>query len=120
MSGSENPTDKEVAKEAPVSPTVSDVEATGGLPPIDDKPFMEAIWPVLACGAGLFSDGYINNVIGSVSTVFTYQYGDVWSKSQPAKVVSAIAFAGAVRSPPPVPFRREFGTRRCSRGLRIN
>ena len=26
------------------------------------KPFWEAIWPVLACGAGLFSDGYVNNV----------------------------------------------------------
>ncbi|KAI1166170.1 putative MFS phospholipid transporter [Nemania serpens] len=96
MSGSENPTEKDVAKEASVSPTASDLEATSGLRPIDDKPFMEAIWPVLACGAGLFSDGYINNVIGSVSTVFTYQYGDVWSTSRPAKVVSAIAFAGAV------------------------
>lgn len=62
MSGSENPTEKDVAKEASVSPTASDLEATSGLRPIDDKPFMEAIWPVLACGAGLFSDGYINNV----------------------------------------------------------
>lgn len=26
------------------------------------KPFREAIVPVIACGAGLFSDGYINNV----------------------------------------------------------
>ena len=25
----------------------------------------ERIWPVLACGAGLFSDGYINNVSGT-------------------------------------------------------
>lgn len=27
-----------------------------------EKSFGERIWPVMACGAGLFSDGYINNV----------------------------------------------------------
>lgn len=26
------------------------------------KPFLQAVLPVFACGAGLFSDGYINNV----------------------------------------------------------
>jgi hypothetical protein len=26
------------------------------------QPFSKAILPVMACGAGLFSDGYINNV----------------------------------------------------------
>ena len=26
------------------------------------KGFFERLWPVFACGAGLFSDGYINNV----------------------------------------------------------
>lgn len=26
------------------------------------QPFGKAIMPVMACGAGLFSDGYINNV----------------------------------------------------------
>lgn len=62
MSRSEKATDNEVANDGDLSPTVSDVEAAGGVRPIDDKPFMEAIWPVLACGAGLFSDGYINNV----------------------------------------------------------
>lgn len=32
---------------------------------VDDaprQPFRKAIVPVIACGAGLFSDGYINNV----------------------------------------------------------
>lgn len=38
-------------------------------PPIDQKPFMQAIWPVLACGAGLFSDGYVNNVRRSYSSL---------------------------------------------------
>ena len=28
----------------------------------ESKPFWKSILPVIACGAGLFSDGYINNV----------------------------------------------------------
>jgi hypothetical protein len=37
--------------------------AYDGAPPLDQvRPFKEAILPVIACGAGLFSDGYINNV----------------------------------------------------------
>lgn len=66
------------------------------VPAIDQKPFWQAIWPVLACGAGLFSDGYVNNVIGSVSTTLGYEYGDVYDKSNAASVVPAIAFAGTV------------------------
>ncbi|KAI6088589.1 MFS general substrate transporter [Hypoxylon rubiginosum] len=65
-------------------------------PPIDQKPFMQAIWPVLACGAGLFSDGYVNNVIGSVNTTLSSEYGDVYDNSNAASVVPAIAFAGTV------------------------
>lgn len=32
--------------------------------PIEDsgKSRWERLWPVIACGAGLFSDGYLNNV----------------------------------------------------------
>jgi hypothetical protein len=30
--------------------------------PTEKKSFRKAILPVMACGAGLFSDGYINNV----------------------------------------------------------
>ncbi|KAI0026087.1 MFS general substrate transporter [Xylariomycetidae sp. FL0641] len=71
-----------------------DTESTA--PPIDQKPFLQAIWPVLACGAGLFSDGYVNNVIGSVSTTLTYEYGDTYDKSNAKAIVSAIAFAGTV------------------------
>ena len=36
------------------------------------KPFWEAIWPVLACGAGLFSDGYVNNVRVTSLNCFPY------------------------------------------------
>ena len=31
-------------------------------PAQEDKSFWKTIVPVMACGAGLFSDGYINNV----------------------------------------------------------
>ncbi|KAI1174333.1 MFS general substrate transporter [Nemania sp. FL0916] len=78
------------------TPVTHDPEASGGAPPIDQKPFLEAIWPVLACGAGLFSDGYVNNVIGSVTTVLKDQYGDLFSNSRAATVIPAVAFAGAV------------------------
>ncbi|EMR61260.1 putative mfs phospholipid transporter git1 protein [Eutypa lata UCREL1] len=64
--------------------------------PLEQRPFWDAIWPVLACGAGLFSDGYVNNVIGSVATVLKYEYGDVYSNSGAAKYVADIAFAGTV------------------------
>ncbi|KAI0100238.1 putative MFS phospholipid transporter [Nemania sp. FL0031] len=96
MFGRKKPAEQQVAEDVPASSAVNDPEASGGSPPIDQKPFMEAIWPVLACGAGLFSDGYINNVIGSVNTVLARQYKEVYTNSQPAKVVSAIAFAGTV------------------------
>lgn len=82
------------------------VAETDAGPRIDQKPFWEAIWPVLACGAGLFSDGYINNVISSVGTVLSRQYGDLYSNSA-AQNVSAIAFAGTVSIRDIVPMRKE-------------
>ncbi|KAH6647440.1 major facilitator superfamily transporter [Truncatella angustata] len=82
---------KKPVEEDPV--TQADTE-TG--PAIDQKPFWEVIWPVLACGAGLFSDGYVNNVIGSVSTVLGYEYGTLYTSSTAKSNVSAIAFAGTV------------------------
>ncbi|ORY61277.1 major facilitator superfamily domain-containing protein [Pseudomassariella vexata] len=83
---------KEEEEEEPVAQDTN-IEAA---PAIDQKPFWQAIWPVLACGAGLFSDGYINNVIGSVSTVLLYEYGDTYSNSNAKTYVSDIAFAGTV------------------------
>ncbi|RDL37096.1 uncharacterized protein BP5553_04529 [Venustampulla echinocandica] len=56
----------------------------------------ERIWPALACGSGLFSDGYINNVIGQVSTILKKLYGDAYSKSAAQKNVSSLTFAGTV------------------------
>ncbi|RKF62422.1 Glycerophosphodiester transporter GIT2 [Golovinomyces cichoracearum] len=56
----------------------------------------DQIWTVMACGAGLFSDGYINNVIGSVSTILKTIYGDAYTESSAQKNISAITFAGMV------------------------
>ncbi|KAG9228554.1 putative metabolite transport protein [Amylocarpus encephaloides] len=56
----------------------------------------ERIWPAMACGSGLFSDGYINNVIGSVSTCLKTLYGKAYTESNAQKNVSAITFAGTV------------------------
>lgn len=39
----------------------SDVENVPNLEDTD-KSFYDRVWPVLACGAGLFSDGYLNGV----------------------------------------------------------
>ncbi|OAQ58621.1 MFS phospholipid transporter [Pochonia chlamydosporia 170] len=63
---------------------------------LERKSFFQAALPVFACGAGLFSDGYINNVIGSVNTILKLQYKEVYTKSNAAKYVADIAFAGTV------------------------
>lgn len=36
---------------------------------IPQRPWIETVLPVFACGAGLFSDGYINNVRTTVKTL---------------------------------------------------
>lgn len=56
----------------------------------------ERSWPVIACGAGLFSDGYLNGVIGSVSTMLQIIYGDEYTHSSARSAVPSIAFAGTV------------------------
>ena len=35
-----------------------------------DKSFYERVWPVFACGAGLFSDGYLNGVSDIIDLQF--------------------------------------------------
>ncbi|KAI9055977.1 hypothetical protein LZ554_000911 [Drepanopeziza brunnea f. sp. 'monogermtubi'] len=86
------PSQPDSAKDAP--PYVQNVaenqlENTG-------KNTWERIWPAMACGAGLFSDGYVNNVIGSVSTMLSTIYGAAYTDSSAKKNVSAITFAGTV------------------------
>lgn len=46
----------------------SDVERHGSVARTE-KGRWERLWPVIACGAGLFSDGYLNNVGHSNATL---------------------------------------------------
>lgn len=49
----------------------TDVERRGSVARTE-KGRWERLWPVIACGAGLFSDGYLNNVRNSPSaTMYT-------------------------------------------------
>jgi hypothetical protein len=56
----------------------------------------ERSWPVIACGAGLFSDGYLNGVIGSVSTMLALIYGKEYTGSSYKSAIPSVAFAGTV------------------------
>lgn len=53
-------------------------------------------WPIFTTGSGLFSDGYINASIGTVSTCLAQIYGDQYSNSNAIQNVSSIAFVGIV------------------------
>ncbi|MCJ1262304.1 hypothetical protein MMC22_002174 [Lobaria immixta] len=83
-----------------LDPTSSDSaqhDDTRGLPLENrDKSRWERIWPALACGAGLFSDGYLNTVIGQVNTILVKIYGDGYKNSSAQQNVASLAFAGTV------------------------
>ncbi|EER23762.1 major facilitator superfamily protein [Coccidioides posadasii C735 delta SOWgp] len=68
---------------------IQELENTG-------KSRWERSWPIIACGAGLFSDGYLNNIIGSVNTVLRTLYPEAYANSTAVKNVPSIAFAGTV------------------------
>jgi hypothetical protein len=61
-----------------------------------EKSRWQRLWPVIACGAGLFSDGYLNGVIGSVSTMLSALYPKQYTNSPAQSNVSSIAFVGAL------------------------
>ena len=42
--------------------TVADIESPEHHPQTVSRTQWEKLWPVIACGAGLFSDGYLNGV----------------------------------------------------------
>ncbi|PGH11044.1 hypothetical protein AJ79_05086 [Helicocarpus griseus UAMH5409] len=86
--------DKNVsAQEKPTTTTVP--EPQSDLENIQ-KSRWERSWPTIACGAGLFSDGYLNNIIGSVNTVLRTLYPDSYSTSAAVRNVPSITFAGTV------------------------
>ncbi|KAJ2966511.1 hypothetical protein NQ176_g10118 [Zarea fungicola] len=82
---------KEEAASAVHDVSVDDTESNA-----PKKTWKETMMPVFACGSGLFSDGYINNVIGSVNTTLRHQYGTVYTNSSAVSYVANIAFAGIV------------------------
>jgi MFS family permease len=57
---------------------------------------MNKYWTIIAAGAGLFSDGYVNNSVGTVNTILTQLYGDRYTGSPAASNIASIAFAGTV------------------------
>lgn len=62
----------------------------------EHKVQMKNLWPAFISGAGLFSDGYVNNSIGTVTTCLSLIYGTTYTDSPAISNISAIAFAGTV------------------------
>lgn len=86
-------------KKADAEEVVQDNETQidDGVPAIETvNTFWSSMMTVFACGSGLFSDGYVNNVIGSVGTVLELEYGDVYTGSTAYKYVADIVFVGTV------------------------
>lgn len=54
------------------------------------------LWPAFVSGAGLFSDGYVNNSISTVTTCLALIYGDRYKNSNAISNIAAIALAGTV------------------------
>lgn len=63
---------------------------------VPKKVTAKVLWPAFVSGAGLFSDGYVNNSIGTVSTCLSILYEDEYTKSRAISNISSIAFAGTV------------------------
>lgn len=63
---------------------------------VDHKVKMKNCWPAFISGAGLFSDGYVNNSIGTVTTCLSLIYGNKYTESTAISNIAAIAFAGTV------------------------
>ncbi|KAK4500936.1 hypothetical protein PRZ48_009128 [Zasmidium cellare] len=65
-------------------------------PQAPEKSKWDHLWPVIACGAGLFSDGYLNGVIGSVSTMLATIYPKEYAESTAQSNVSSVTFASTL------------------------
>lgn len=63
---------------------------------LNSKKGMAKYWPIVASGAGLFSDGYVNNSISSVNTILALLYPTEYASSSAQSNVSSIAFVGTV------------------------
>ena len=64
---------------------------------IDRKFTWKKFGTIIACGAALFSDGYVNNSMGVVNTLLKKRlYPEVFQTSNRSEVMSSIVFAGTV------------------------
>ena len=52
--------------------------------------------PIITTGSGLFSDGYVNNSIGTVTTCLSILYPKEYKESNAIRNVTSIAFVGTV------------------------
>ncbi|RPB08527.1 MFS general substrate transporter [Morchella conica CCBAS932] len=50
---------------------------------------------IMACGAGLFSDGYLNGIIGAVNTILAVAWPEHYTPDK-SRIVTSIGFAGIV------------------------
>ncbi|GAA5955294.1 hypothetical protein JCM21900_003036 [Sporobolomyces salmonicolor] len=69
--------------------------------PVSEKPItrrkgLGKISLVFACGTALFSDGYINGVVGEINTILKRLYPEETSKNNYSTLFSSMAFAGTV------------------------
>lgn len=62
----------------------------------EKKLTVKSLWPIFTAGAGLFSDGYVNNSIGTASTCLSLLYPDEYARSNAISNVASIAFVGTV------------------------
>lgn len=75
----------------------SDVEKRPSVAEVTyEKSFWKRITPVIACGAGLFSDGYLNQIISPVNTIFSTLYPYEYTHSSAQSNVAALIFVGEV------------------------
>lgn len=75
---------------------VDDEHKSGAVLSHIEKSGFAKYWPIITTGAGLFSDGYINNSISTVSTCLSKLYGKEYSDSKAIRNISSIVFAGTV------------------------
>lgn len=65
--------------------------------PLTKQAGLGKYWAIIAAGAGLFSDGYVNNSVGFMTTIFKRMYGEQeFARSSAMSNIASIAFAGTV------------------------
>ena len=77
-------------------PTVLDTVQTNTSNIKTRKQKMGAVALIFACGAALFSDGYVNAIAGPVITVMSYAYPDYAKFGSFKSAFSSLVFAGTV------------------------